>query len=44
GWGRILDLASDSAVVIPVEMTTGVIHWQLVTVREDQVADDCGST
>ncbi|MFD8839368.1 SDR family NAD(P)-dependent oxidoreductase [Streptomyces griseofuscus] len=44
GWGRILDLASDSAVAVPAEMTTGVIHWQLVAVRENQVADDCGST
>ncbi|WP_425329259.1 SDR family NAD(P)-dependent oxidoreductase [Streptomyces griseofuscus] len=44
GWGRILDLASDSAVAVPAEMTTGVIHWPLVAVRENQVADDCGST
>lgn len=31
-----------ASIAAPDSRTTGVIHWRLVTVREDQVADDCG--
>ncbi|MGM9442006.1 hypothetical protein ACTAF0_17305 [Streptomyces murinus] len=31
-----------ASIAAPGGKTTGVIHWRLVTVREDRAADDCG--
>ncbi|OIJ98865.1 hypothetical protein [Streptomyces monashensis] len=31
-----------ASIAAPDSKTTGIIHWRLVTVREDQAAGDCG--